>query len=58
MGKCGHGASGDTHSQNQLDHYANQNNRVNQCNPKNDESSIVGKMTRTNKVRFWRLEYV
>ena len=48
MGK-GHGVSGHTHSQSQLDHYANQNNpnnsayqanndnHANQCNPNNDE---------------------
>lgn len=49
MGKGGHGVSGHTHSQDQLDHYANQNNpnndaywadrdnHANQCNPNNDE---------------------
>ena len=48
MGK-GHGVSGHTHYQSQLDHYANQNNpnnsayqanndnHANQCNPNNDE---------------------
>ena len=51
MGK-GHGVSGHTHSQSQLDHYANQNNpnnsayqanndnHANQCNPNNDSRSI------------------
>ncbi len=45
----GHGVSGSTHTQSQLDHYANQhnpnsdayrseqNNHANQCNPNNDE---------------------
>ena len=49
MGKCGHGVSGYTHTQAQLDHYANQHNpnndayqaeldnHANQCNPNNDE---------------------
>ena len=49
MGKGGHGVSGHTHTQAQLDHYANQNNpnndaywdnidnHANQCNPNNDE---------------------
>ena len=49
MGKGGHGVSGHTHSQDQLDYYANQNNpnndvywadrdnHANQCNPNNDE---------------------
>ena len=49
MGKGGHGVSGHTHSQSQLDNYANQNNPNNeafwanhdnhsdQCNPNNDE---------------------
>lgn len=48
MSKGGHGVSGHTHSQQQLDHYANQNNpnnpahqanqdnHANQCNPNND----------------------
>lgn len=51
MGK-GHGVSGHTHSQSQLDHYANQNNpnnsayqanndnHANQCNPNNDSRSL------------------
>lgn len=45
----GHGVSGDTHSQRELDNYANQNNpnnsayqddndnHANQCNPNNNE---------------------
>lgn len=49
MSKGGHGVSGETHSQQQLDAYANQNNpnnsayqadldnHANQCNPNNDE---------------------
>ncbi|MBR4336215.1 MAG: hypothetical protein IKP74_07160 [Clostridia bacterium] len=49
MSKGGHGVSGYTHSQQQLDDYANQNNpnnsayqadldnHANQCNPNNDE---------------------
>ena len=49
MGKGGHGVSGYTHTQAQLDHYANQHNPNNdayqaeldnhakQCNPNNDE---------------------
>ena len=49
MGKGGRGVSGYTHSQEQLDRYANQNNpnndtywanqdnHANQCNPNNDE---------------------
>lgn len=49
MGKGGHGVSGYTHTQAQLDHYANQHNPnndayqadldnyANQCNPNNDE---------------------
>ncbi len=49
MGKGGHGVSGYTHSQSQLDNDANQNNpnndaywakqdnHSNQCNPNNDE---------------------
>ncbi len=49
MGKGGRGVSGYTHTQAQLDHYANQNNpnndaywanqdnHANQCNPNNDE---------------------
>ena len=47
MGKHGHGVSGHTHTQAQLNHYANQNNpnssayrssmnnHSNQCNPNN-----------------------
>lgn len=49
MSKGGHGVSGYTHTQQQLDDYANQNNpnssayqadndnHSNQCNPNNDE---------------------
>ncbi|MCI5952885.1 MAG: hypothetical protein MRZ63_11365 [Anaerostipes sp.] len=49
MRKGGHGVSGYTHTQAQLDHYANQHNpnndayqaeldnHANQCNPNNDE---------------------
>ena len=49
MSKGGHGVSGSTHSQQQLDDYANQHNpnnsayqadndnHSNQCNPNNDE---------------------
>ena len=51
MAKNGHGVSGKTHTQNQRDHYANQNNpnnsayranqnnHANQCNPNNKEYS-------------------
>ncbi len=49
MSKGGHGVSGHTHTQAQLDNYANQHNpnndayqanldnHANQCNPNNDE---------------------
>ena len=51
MAKNGHGVSSKTHTQNQRDHYANQNNpnnsayranrnnHANQCNPNNKEYS-------------------
>lgn len=51
MAKNGHGVSNKTHTQNQRDHYANQNNpnnnsyrsnqnnHANQCNPNNREYS-------------------
>ena len=60
MGKSGHGVSGKTHTQAQLNHYSNQNNpnnsayqanrdnHANQCNPNNSayEQSRIGEKSK------------